>query len=82
MPCVPTCGHLDPITAHECLHESQTDSHGIMPTARVCTEMLPSAFIATAQTEGITLYEPFGGLCAGLEMVLRNGFVVRRWHLQ
>jgi hypothetical protein len=57
----------------------EPDRHGIMPTARVCTEMLPSAFMATAQTEGITLYEPFGGLCAGLEMVLRNGFVVRRY---
>jgi site-specific DNA-cytosine methylase len=40
---------------------------------------MPAVFIATAQTEGITLYEPFGGMCAGLEMVLRNGFVVRRY---
>ena len=28
---------------------------------------------------GITLYEPFGGLCAGLEMTLRNGFQVQHY---
>ena len=33
-----------------------------------------------AVSKGITLYEPFGGLCAGLEAVLRNGIVVHRYY--
>ncbi len=29
--------------------------------------------------EGVTLFEPFGGLCAGLEMCLTTGVVVHRY---
>jgi hypothetical protein len=32
-----------------------------------------------AAAAGLIVYEPFGGLCSGLEMVLRNGFQVHRY---
>ena len=35
--------------------------------------------VALAVKAGVVLYEPFGGLCAGLEAVLRNGIVVQRY---
>jgi hypothetical protein len=38
-----------------------------------------ATFFAAAAQQGVILYEPFGGLCAGLEMVLRNGIRVRRY---
>ena len=37
-----------------------------------------ATFFTSAQ-KGIVLYEPFGGLCAGLEMVLRCGIPVARY---
>ncbi len=37
-----------------------------------------ATFFTSAQ-KGIMLYEPFGGLCAGLEMVLRCGIPVARY---
>ena len=40
---------------------------------------LPAATVNSLQLTGITLYEPFGGLCAGLEMVLRNGIRVNNY---
>ena len=55
------------------------DAFGVRATSRLCTALVPPAFYAAALSEGIVLYEPFGGLCAGLEMVLRNGFVVSRY---
>jgi hypothetical protein len=43
------------------------------------TAVVPPAFFASATHAGITVYEPFGGLCAGLEAALRAGFKVRRY---
>ena len=37
-----------------------------------------SSFFAAASS-GLVVYEPFGGLCAGLEMVLRNGYRVHTY---
>jgi hypothetical protein len=37
-----------------------------------------ATFFPAAQ-QGLVVYEPFGGLCAGLEMVLRNGYPVHRY---
>ena len=37
-----------------------------------------STFFAAAPA-GVVVYEPFGGLCAGLEMVLRNGLPVSQY---
>jgi hypothetical protein len=43
------------------------------------TQLVGHEFLVASCTSGITLYEPFGGLCAGLEMVLRNGWTVDRY---
>lgn len=40
------------------------------------------SFFPAATYQGVVLYEPFGGLCAGLEMLLRNGVQVTRLSLQ
>ena len=42
------------------------------------TPVHPS-FYHTAKTEGVVLMELCGGLCAGLEMLLRNGVKIRRY---
>ena len=55
------------------------DSLGIRPTQQLNTAACHSTFFPNAGAEGIVLYEPFGGLCAGLEMALRNGFTVRQY---
>ena len=49
-----------------------SDREGVKQTAALCTLPVTSTFFTAAQA-GIVLYEPFGGICAGLEMVLRNG---------
>jgi hypothetical protein len=42
------------------------------------TPVASTFFPAAAQ--GIVLLEPFGGLCAGLEMALRNGTAVKQYY--
>jgi hypothetical protein len=54
------------------------DSHGVRPTMALETKVIAASFFAHVG-EGIVLYEPFGGLCAGLEMVLANGIPVKRY---
>jgi hypothetical protein len=54
------------------------DSHGVRSTMALETKVIAASFFAHAG-EGIVLYEPFGGLCAGLEMVLANGIPVKRY---
>jgi hypothetical protein len=43
------------------------------------TTPVGSSFFAAADSDGITLYEPFGGLCAGLQMCLALGVPVKRY---
>jgi hypothetical protein len=43
-----------------------------------CMNTVATTFFANAQ-KGIVLYERFGGLCAGLEMVLRCGKAVSKY---
>eukprot|EP00775_Hariotina_reticulata_P009673 gene9673-biopygen11573 len=38
------------------------------------------SFFPAALSAGVVLYEPFGGLCAGLEMVLKAGFCVQQYY--
>ena len=38
-----------------------------------------AATFFTASQKGVILYEPFGGLCAGLEMILRCGIPVNKY---
>ncbi len=49
-----------------------------MACSELCMNTVAATFFANAQ-KGIVLYEPFGGLCAGLEMVLRSGIPVARY---
>jgi len=46
--------------------------------AFVRAEVVGSTFFA-AVWGGLVVYEPFGGICSGLEMVLRNGFPVAQY---
>ena len=55
------------------------DEWGVRHAYRICTHLAPASFFQAAATSGITLFEPFGGLCAGLEMALRNGFKVQSY---
>jgi site-specific DNA-cytosine methylase len=43
------------------------------------SQPLPAATVMSMASTGVTLFEPFGGLAAGLEMLLRNGIPVRRY---
>jgi hypothetical protein len=45
----------------------------------VDTRCCAGTFFTTARRRGITLFEPFGGLGAGLEMVLKHGIRVNRY---
>jgi len=47
--------------------------------AGLYTSCIGPSFFANALQQGITLFEPFGGMCAGLEMCLRNGIRVNRY---
>ncbi len=45
----------------------------------VCNVCVAHGFFTTAFREGIVLFEPFGGLCADLEMVLKLGVKVKKY---
>ncbi len=51
-------------------HVRQHPDGGKVACAELCMNTVAATFFASAQ-KGIVLYAPFGGLCAGLEMVLR-----------
>jgi transposase InsO family protein len=47
---------------------------------QVCTAPVGAHFVSLAAgPEGVTVYEPFGGICAGLEAALRAGVRVKRY---
>jgi hypothetical protein len=60
--------------------EGYPDAAGVKLATQLATAPVAATFFPQAYTQGITLYEPFGGLCAGLEMVLRNGFRVAQYY--
>jgi site-specific DNA-cytosine methylase len=60
-------------------YDGPPDQRGIRPTQQLCTASVACSFFPAAQHTGITLYEPFGGLCAGLEATLRLGIRVSRY---
>ena len=62
------------------MHRGQADQHQVRPTQQSCTQDCSSTFFPAALEHGIVLWEPFGGLCAGLEMALRNGFTIRQYY--
>ena len=62
------------------LHAGAPDAHGVRRTQQLCTESVAHAFFPAACTAPVVLLEPFGGLCAGLEMALRNGTAIQQYH--
>ena len=55
------------------------DSFGVSRVHGLNTSPLPQTTVAALHASGVTLYEPFGGIAAGLEMVLRSGIPVHRY---
>ncbi len=47
--------------------------HGVRPVERLNTYPVGQSLFAAACEQGLVLYEPFGGLCAGLDMLLTCG---------
>jgi hypothetical protein len=43
------------------------------------TQSVAATFFPAALHAGVVLYEPFGGICAGLEMVLKAGIRVQQY---
>ena len=55
------------------------DEHGIRPVTSIDAQPLPPHSVMLMRLTGVTLFEPFGGLSAGLEMLLRLGIPVLRY---
>jgi hypothetical protein len=70
----PQATYLNPMTV-----VGSPDAHGVRLVAKLDTRPLSDAWAKTPQS-GIVLYEPFGGLCAGLEAMLRNGIKVHHYY--
>ncbi|KAF6258012.1 hypothetical protein COO60DRAFT_1164663 [Scenedesmus sp. NREL 46B-D3] len=57
----------------------EPDAFGVCATQQLCTQPVAFSFFPAA-AQGVVLLEPFGGLCAGLEMLLRNGTAVKHYY--
>ena len=60
-------------------YDGDSDVYGVKPTQGLATAVLSPTFFQVAQTEGITLFEPFGGMASGLEMLLQQNVRVLRY---
>ncbi|KAK3268685.1 hypothetical protein CYMTET_22825 [Cymbomonas tetramitiformis] len=49
---------------------------------KIDTRLIDKSFFQEAREEGVVCYEPGGGLCAGLEMLLRCGAKVKKYLYQ
>ena len=72
------------ITRHEPVQDlvvsGRVDAHGVANTVeQLSTARVGPALAMAAMGEGIVLYEPFGGIAAGLEAALANGMRIRRY---
>ena len=65
-------------TLHGLITKGAAGPEGVATVEALDTHAQNQAW-GRAVTEGVTLYEPCGGICAGLEAVLRNGITVRRY---
>jgi transposase InsO family protein len=59
---------------------STADEHGVQQTLCLSTYPVGKELLHVGQRAGIVLYEPFGGLCAGLDMVLTCGLKVSQYY--
>lgn len=55
------------------------DRYNVRSTEQLNTSICSNTFFPSAHEQGIVLWEPFGGICAGLEMALRNGFMIKQY---
>ncbi|KAK3233074.1 hypothetical protein CYMTET_56612 [Cymbomonas tetramitiformis] len=57
--------------------------HGVLKVPKkIDTRVIDRSFFREARDEGVICYEPCGGLCAGLEVLLRCGVKVNRYLYQ
>ena len=63
---------------HPIATSGPADKYGVRTTHQLDTKPQMGS-VWRAVHEGIVLYEPFGGLCAGLEAVLRNNITVHQY---
>lgn len=57
----------------------KADRFGVKSTGAVCTQVIGPSFFVNTCTDGVVLLELFGGICTGLEMVLRSGVCVLQY---
>jgi site-specific DNA-cytosine methylase len=60
-------------------HRGEPDVHGVRPSQQLCTADIGPQFFSQLSSAPVVLLEPFGGLCAGLEMALRNGTAIQQY---
>jgi hypothetical protein len=75
----PTLGNYSQPTPLPGATSGGPDSFGVRNSTQLNTTPVASTFFPAA-AQGIVLLEPFGGLCAGLEMALRNGTAVKQYY--
>ena len=59
--------------------QGPADAHGVQPNVTLDSRAVGAEFWDNVQHDGVHLIELFGGMCAGLEMLLRNGVKVHRY---
>eukprot|EP00877_Chromochloris_zofingiensis_P012904 jgi/Chrzof1/7868/Cz02g39130.t1 len=60
-------------------YEGPMNDAGLRPTQQLNTSCVNGKFFTSASEHGVVVLELFGGICAGLEMALRNGLTVSRY---
>ncbi|KAK3240387.1 Methyl-CpG-binding domain-containing protein 9 [Cymbomonas tetramitiformis] len=63
-------------------HDEEMEYGNLKKPKRIGTRVVAKSLFREAREEGVTCYEPCGGLCAGLEMLLRNGVRVNKYLYQ
>eukprot|EP00775_Hariotina_reticulata_P006347 gene6347-biopygen8143 len=71
---------LPPVASLPGRYEGRPDELGICPTLQLNTGTCAATFFPAAHSTGLVVWEPCGGICAGLEMALRNGFTVTQYY--
>jgi len=81
--CVPEGGTRpqlsSPHPSHPGRYEGVAGRFGERPTLGLCTKTLHPTFFPLAAVEGLTLYEPFRGMCSGPNMLLSCCVKIRRY---
>jgi hypothetical protein len=71
--------HPQPPLSLELDYSKGASVGGCFDTLCLSTRQVGAAVMKAKQSVGITLYEPFGGMCSGLEAMLANGMHVSRY---